>query len=74
MSRGQRSSVVMTDIGPQKQCTKCDEFWSDDAEFFYLRGGKTTQPCKACYEAMPSVIAKRARQRKQAQPQPGAGA
>lgn len=65
MSRCQRSRIVMTDIGPQKLCTKCDEFWPDDSEFFYLRYGRTTTPCKACYEAMPSVIAKRARQRKQ---------
>lgn len=65
MSRGHRSNVVMTDIGPQKLCTKCEEWWPDDAEFFYRSGGKTIQPCKACYEQLPSVIAKRARQRKQ---------
>lgn len=65
MPRGQKAPIEITEIGPQKLCTKCDEWWPNDAEFFYLSKGRTIQPCKACYEQLPSVIAKRARQRKQ---------
>lgn len=61
---GRRSVIIVTELGPERQCGKCGEFWPDDREFFYMQSGKIRQPCKACYEALPSVIAKRARQRK----------
>ncbi|HBN61422.1 MAG TPA: hypothetical protein DD442_15595 [Halomonas sp.] len=64
MARGKRSQITMTDIGPEKLCTKCGEWWPDDSEFYYLTNGLTIQPCKACYEQLPSVIRKRAKQRK----------
>lgn len=42
-----------TDTGQEKLCTKCDEWWPADIEFFYASGGgigKLSHCCKACYE------------------------
>ena len=49
-----------TELGTERLCTKCDEYWPDDAEFFYLSKGKTQQPCKACYAQLPSRKARKA--------------
>lgn len=49
-----------TELGRERQCTKCGDYWPDDAEFFYLSKGKTQQPCKACYAQLPSRKARRA--------------
>lgn len=49
-----------TELGTERLCTKCDEYWPDDAEFFYTKNGKTQQPCKACYVQLPSRAARRA--------------
>ena len=51
-----------TELGTERRCNKCGEFWPDDAEFFFLKKGQPVQPCKACYYELPSVIAKRERQ------------
>ena len=51
----------MTELGTERRCTKCDEFWPDDAEFFYVKKGKTQQPCKACYAQLPSRAARKER-------------
>lgn len=50
----------MTEIGPERRCSKCLEYWPDDAEFFYTKKRKTQQPCKACYSELPSRQARRA--------------
>lgn len=50
-----------TELGTERRCTKCDEFWPDDAEFFYTKHGKTQQPCKACYAQLPSRAARKRR-------------
>ncbi len=49
-----------TELGRERKCTKCGDYWPDDAEFFYLSKGKTQQPCKACYAQLPSRKARRA--------------
>jgi len=49
-----------TELGTERRCTKCGDFWPDDAEFFYTKNGKTQQPCKACYAQLPSRQARRA--------------
>lgn len=54
----QPAPLAMTEIGPQRMCRKCGDWWPDDAEFFFLSKGKPRQPCKACYAELPSVIAK----------------
>ncbi len=56
-----RQSLAITEIGPERCCNKCGDWWPDDAEFFFMDKGKTRQPCKACYYQLPSVIAKRER-------------
>jgi hypothetical protein len=53
--------TAITEIGPQRQCSKCGDWWPDDAEFYFMANGKLRQPCKACYYELPSVIAKQQR-------------
>lgn len=50
-----------TELGRERLCNKCRDYWPDDSEFFYLSKGEPAQPCKACYHQLPSVIAKRER-------------
>ncbi len=52
-----------TQLGRERRCSKCDEWWPDDAEFYYRSNGKSRQPCKACYAQLPSVIAKEERRK-----------
>lgn len=43
---------------PEKLCTKCNEYWPADSEFFYRRASREdglSDTCKACYAEMPSV-------------------
>lgn len=54
-------AVVTTDIGDEIQCTKCNEFWPRDPEFFYFTKGKPHSWCKACYLNDPGTLAKRER-------------
>lgn len=53
-----RQNRTVTEIGEELQCSKCDDWWPADAEFYFLSKGKLVQPCKACYYELPSVIAK----------------
>ena len=36
-----------TELGPERLCIRCDEWWPDDGEFWY-RLGTRWQTCKAC--------------------------
>lgn len=61
MSRLKRPTIE-TDAGTEIRCSKCNEFWPIDPEFYFIH--KTRGPhswCKACYLADPKVIAKRQR-------------
>ncbi len=44
----------MTEIGLERQCTKCHDWWPATREFFYATGRadhpKLHSWCKACYE------------------------
>ncbi|MDV2469814.1 hypothetical protein QR674_12570 [Acinetobacter chinensis] len=45
---------VHTDLGTEKRCTRCHEYWPLDEEFFYKNGFKSavqqwSAQCKACY-------------------------
>jgi len=51
----------ITELGTERRCTKCGDYWPDDAEFFYTSRGKTQQPCKACYAQLPSRVARKER-------------
>jgi hypothetical protein len=54
--------VISTELGTERRCTKCNEYWPEDSEFFYTSGGKIQQPCKACYCELPSRKARKANQ------------
>ena len=56
--------VINTELGTERRCTKCNEYWPEDSEFFYTSGGKIQQPCKACYCELPSRKARKANQLK----------
>lgn len=53
----------ITELGRERCCSRCGEWWPDDREFYYMSRGKTVPPCKACYAELPSVLAKRDRRR-----------
>lgn len=55
--------VRFSELGPERCCSKCGDWWPDDAEFYYQSNGKSRQPCKACYAELPSVVAKAERRR-----------
>lgn len=42
----------MTDLGPEKYCPRCDDWWPADREFFWETKGKLFYCCKACYHEM----------------------
>lgn len=37
------------ELGPLRRCPRCEEWWPDDEEFFYVSGGKRHSWCRACY-------------------------
>ncbi|KMQ73768.1 hypothetical protein [Marinobacter subterrani] len=49
-----------TELGQELRCTKCNDFWPDDKEFYFQAGGRSQQPCKACYALLPSRAARKA--------------
>lgn len=48
----------ITELGTERQCTKCKEYWPEDHEFFYTAKRKNLetlqiqQPCKACFSEL----------------------
>lgn len=58
--------TIPTDF-PEQTCTKCNESWPADTEFFFADKGKAlgiSSTCKACFEELPSVKAKRAKRQR----------
>jgi hypothetical protein len=52
-SAGPASKLRQTDLGPEKLCTRCDEWWPADPEFFYSDPEGVAglfYCCKACYQ------------------------
>ena len=57
-----RQPIIETELGKEKQCSKCGDFWPLDPEFFYpkqtakrkdgTRGLSFDAVCKACYEVV----------------------
>ncbi len=57
-----RNQVIETEIGKEKQCSKCKEFWPLDSEFFFSRLREPRKDgsrrkgydsvCKACYDVV----------------------
>lgn len=42
--------LIDTELGQERLCSACGEYWPNDAEFFYLTRGKPMGNCKACFE------------------------
>ena len=40
-----------SELGTERQCQRCHEWWPKDREFFYFRSdnGKVLGPCRACH-------------------------
>lgn len=51
-----RNEIIETELGLEKRCTKCDEIYPIESDFFYKDGkdkaGRTkfTTQCKDCYK------------------------
>jgi hypothetical protein len=64
------ANVMETELGLERRCTKCGDYWPEDREFWFIGNRKDQkkpciqQPCKACYYELPSVIAKRAKRQR----------
>lgn len=65
--------LIDTELGRERLCSACGEYWPDDAEFFFLTRGKPTGNCKACFyekheaSRQAAQIATRAKRAAQAQ-------
>lgn len=43
--------IIQTELGTEKYCTRCDDYWPLDSEFFYWNSSKNSYECWciACY-------------------------
>lgn len=50
LKRGLSSGLYQqTDLGLERRCSCCGDYWPADAEFFDRKGGWLTSTCKACF-------------------------
>ena len=42
------SKIINTDLGPERLCVLCSEYWPLDDEFWNRRGKGCHSYCKAC--------------------------
>lgn len=49
LNRSPRLIEGEEELGPQKQCLGCGEFFPADLEFFYKDGNGLTARCKVCW-------------------------
>ena len=40
-----KAVVIETDLGRERRCAKCEDYWPDDREFFRYQANK----CNACF-------------------------
>ena len=40
--------IIQTELGLEKLCARCHEFWPADTEFFHRKGTGLHSYCKAC--------------------------
>ena len=46
-----KRKVILTELGEEKQCHRCHEFWPVDTEFWYSEGKRgLSRWCIACYQ------------------------
>jgi hypothetical protein len=50
-----RDNVRQTELGVEKRCRCCKEFWPADEEFFFHHRNKLSSACKACLVVRRSV-------------------
>ena len=44
-----KAMMITTELGLEKKCTKCGDWWPADKEFYNSNGGgKLHSKCKAC--------------------------
>lgn len=41
-------ATIITELGKEKRCYRCGDYWPADREFFYYRNGKPHDMCRAC--------------------------
>lgn len=59
---------VTTEIGLEKKCGRCGEYWPADGEFWYSEGTRgLSKWCKACYEEWRKERRKRKEENAQSQ-------
>lgn len=56
-----RRATIQTELGTEIQCAQCKEFWPADGDFFFLSRGAPHSWCKACYQAHPTIVARKRR-------------
>lgn len=39
----------ITELGDEVKCSKCNDFWPADSEFFFFNKGRPHSWCKDCY-------------------------
>lgn len=50
LRRGIKSGLYrQTELGLEKRCSACGDYWPADPEFFYPKGGRLASQCKACF-------------------------
>lgn len=65
-----KAKVTVTELGSERLCNTCGDYWPEDSEFFYIgrrngrKGTFVQQPCKACYSELPSRKARKAKRQK----------
>lgn len=58
-------ATIDTELGTEAQCSRCEEFFPADTEFFFASKGKVHSWCKACHSEVPCMVAKAERRKLQ---------
>lgn len=51
---------ILTDVGLEKRCSMCGDYWPADTEFFHVRDRSLSSGCRACIAEREAI--KRGRQ------------
>ncbi len=61
MNDSKKPMYIFTELGKEKLCKHCDEYWPTDSEFWYMIKFKSKEgliefkpdsACKGCYDAV----------------------
>lgn len=44
-----RAIRIETELGIERLCRRCDEYWPEDDSFWFFQDGKVMGHCKACW-------------------------